>query len=360
MALRYYRNGPARQLAFPIALSSDTAMTVDSASGFPTQYPYTLIIEPDTALEEVVDVTAAVGNVLTITRGVDSTTASAHAAGSVVYHGISARDPREANAHVNATTNVHGTTGSLVDTDSAQTIVGAKNFTGGLTTPTGAVVTVGGTQTITGAKNFDVTPTTTTNGEMATLGGAQAFTGTKTFQNTVQNGTEDHNGAEDHSGTEVHSGTETHSGLMRLSHATMQAVFTSSTADDSTTSVAFVAGSNPVGAAFVVPPSGKVFVTWSVLMQQAIDGQASICTIVIRAGGSVGSGSTIVAGSSDRAITCGRAVNTGSPAILQASRRTLISGLTPGDTCNARIEFATDSGGNTALFFRELIVEPHL
>jgi hypothetical protein len=187
-------------------------MTVDSAAGFPTQYPYTLIIEPDTALEEVVDVTAAVGNILTITRGVDSTTASAHAAGSVVYHGVSARDPREANAHVNATTDVHGTTGSLVDTDSAQTIVGAKNFTGGLTTPAGAVVTVGGSQTITGAKTFDVTPTTSTNGDVATLGGAQTFSGTKTFQNTVQNGTEDHNGAEDHSGAEVHTGTETHSG----------------------------------------------------------------------------------------------------------------------------------------------------
>lgn len=207
MALRYYRNGPARALSFPIALSSDTTMTVDSASGFPTQFPYTLIIEPDTALEEVVDVTAAVGNVLTITRGVDSTTASAHAAGSTVYHGVSARDMREANAHVNATTNVHGRTGELVDTDSAQTIVGAKNFTGGLTTTAGAVVTVGGTQTITGAKTFD-SLSTTAGGAVVAVAGPQTVTGAKTFSGAVT-----FSNSEAHGGGETHNGTETHNGL---------------------------------------------------------------------------------------------------------------------------------------------------
>lgn len=180
MALRYYRNGPARALASPIALASDTTMTVDSASGFPTQFPYTAILEPNTALEEVVDVTAAAGNVLTIVRGVDSTTASAHASGSAVWHGVSARDPREANAHVNATTGVHGGVGSVVDTDSAQTIIGAKNFTGGLTTTNGAVVTVAGTQTVNGAKTFD-TLSTTAGGAVVGTGDVQTITGAKTF-----------------------------------------------------------------------------------------------------------------------------------------------------------------------------------
>lgn len=211
MALRYYRNGPARALAFPIALSSDTSMTVDSASGFPTQFPYTLIIEPDTALEEVVDVTAAVGNILTITRGVDSTTASAHAAGSVVYHGISARDPREANAHVNQTTGAHGTTGSLVDTDSAQTITGAKNFTGGLTTTAGDVVAVGGSQTITGTKTFD-TLKTTAGGDVVALAGAQTITGAKVFT-----GNQTFNGNNVNTGTESHSGAQTFTGAASFS-----------------------------------------------------------------------------------------------------------------------------------------------
>lgn len=360
MALRYYRNGPARQLAFPIALSSDTAMTVDSASGFPTQFPYTLIIEPDTALEEVVDVTAAVGNILTITRGVDSTTASAHAAGSVVYHGISARDPREANAHVNATTNVHGTTGSLVDTDSAQTIVGAKNFTGGLTTPAGAVVTVGGTQTVTGQKTFTLVPETVSNGTVATLGGAQSFTGTKTFQNTVQNGTEDHNGAEDHSGTEVHSGTETHSGTVRFTNSVLQPTVIVDGNTNTNTTTSFLPGANPVGVVFVVPPSGKIFVTWSAYFTQSIDQREAIVSFALRAGGTIGSGATVLGSSGTRSLVCGMAVNPSAFARLQASRRIIVVGLTPGDTLNAQIEFATTAGGNCTVFNRELLIEPVL
>lgn len=221
MALRYYRNGPARALAFPLANGTDTAITVDSASGFPTQFPYTIIIEPDTSTEEVCDVTAAVGNVLTITRGVDSTTATAHGAGSVVYHGISARDPREANEHVNATTNVHGRTGSLVDTDSVQSIPGRKIFDDLETTGGGNVVDVGSVQTITGAKTFTLTPTTTTTGALATLGGAQTFTGTKTFTNVVVTGTETHSGGEVHNGNEEHHGTVTFDGTVSLDGANL-------------------------------------------------------------------------------------------------------------------------------------------
>jgi hypothetical protein len=212
MALRYYRNGPARALAFPLANGTDTAITVDSASGFPSQFPYTIIIEPDTATEEVCDVTAAVGNVLTITRGVDSTTATSHGAGSTVYHGVSARDMREANEHVNATVNVHGRTGSLVDTDSVQSIPGRKIFDDLETTGGGDVVTVGASQTITGAKAFSVLPTVTGNGDVATTGGTQTFTGSKTFANTITNGTETHNGGEVHNGNETHAGTVTFSG----------------------------------------------------------------------------------------------------------------------------------------------------
>lgn len=247
MALRYYRNGPARQLAFPIASPADTSMTVDSASGFPTQFPYTAIIEPDTALEEVVDVTAAVGNVLTIDRGVDSTTAFAHASGSTVYHGISARDAREANAHVNSTTGAHGTTGSIVDTDSAQTIVGAKNFTGGLSTPAGVVVTVGGVQTVTGRKIFDdaestaggdfVDSTSTQSisgiktftdvrslagGPLVATGGAQTVTGVKTFS-----GNNIHSGNNTFSGTNSHSNTETFTGDISVAGANITGAWAS-------------------------------------------------------------------------------------------------------------------------------------
>lgn len=153
MALRYYVNAPATSLSASIS-ASDTACTVASVADLPTQFPYTLILDRGVSAEEVVDVTAAVGTTLTITRGVDGTVAQLHAAGSAVEHGVSARDPREANAHVNATANVHGGTGSVVDTGSAQSITGAKTFTTLSTAAGGAVVTVNGAQTIAGDKTF--------------------------------------------------------------------------------------------------------------------------------------------------------------------------------------------------------------
>lgn len=357
MALRYYRNGPARSLSFPIALPTDTSMTVDSAAGFPTQFPYTLIVDPDTAFEEVVDVTAAVGNVLTITRGVDSTTASAHAAGAVVYHGISARDPREANAHVNQTTGAHGTTGSLVDTDSAQTIVGAKNFTGGLSTPAGAVVAVGGAQTITGLKTFTVTPTTS-NGDVATLGGTQTFAGTKTFTNTVQSGTETHNGAETHNGTEAHTGAESHTGTAAFGNAAMRPVVASSNTDEVITSSSFVPGTEAVGVAFTAPPSGRIYVTVSAYFAQIINNETAFVSFGLRAGSSIGLGADVVLADGNRALATGDFVTTGVINRLQASRRALVTGLTGGTVYNVQVEMTTTPGGNNNVFYREIIVEP--
>jgi hypothetical protein len=209
MSLRYYRNGQATSLSDAVT-AFDTSVSVDQASGFPTQFPYTLILDPDTLFEEVVDVTAVSGTTLTVARGVDGTTASAHAAGALVYHGVSARDHAEANSHVNATTNVHGTSGAIVDTDSDQAISGDKVFTGTLETSGGPVVAVGGTQTITGDKTFSGVLATSAGGAVATLGGTQTITGNKTSTGAeVHQGVESHAGAETHTGTEVHEGNAT-------------------------------------------------------------------------------------------------------------------------------------------------------
>lgn len=351
MALRYYRNGPARSLSFPITLPTDTSMTIDSAAGFPTQFPYTLIVDPDTAFEEVVDVTAAVGNVLTMTRGVDSTTASAHAAGAVVYHGVSARDPREANAHVNQTTGAHGTTGSLVDTDSIQTIVGQKTFTN-LKTPAGDVVTIGGTQTITGDKTFSTVPHTAANGDVATLGGTQAFTGTKTFTNTTQTGTESHAGAETHTGTEAHTGT------VAFGNAAMRPVVASSNTDEVITSSSFVPGTEAVGVAFTAPPSGRIYVTVSSYFAQIINNETAFVSFGLRVGSSIGLGADVVLADGNRALATGDFVTTGVINRLQASRRALVTGLTAGTVYNVQVEMTTTPGGNNNVFYREIIVEP--
>jgi microcystin-dependent protein len=121
MALRYYANAPATALASACTALA-TSIEVDSVTGFPITYPYTLIIDRGTASEEAVEVTNASGTTLTVTRGIDSTTAFAHSADAEVVHGITARDVREPNAHIEETDGVHGVTGDVVGTTDTQTL----------------------------------------------------------------------------------------------------------------------------------------------------------------------------------------------------------------------------------------------
>lgn len=172
-----YRNGPATSLSAGVDAFS-TTIEVDQASGFPTQRPYRIIVDKDTVLEEIMLVTNVVGTTLTVTRGDDNSTASAHAAGAVVVHGVTAGDHQEANDHVYATGNVHGANGTLVDTGSEQTITGRKVFQD-LETSGGNVVDVGSEQAITGKKVFTDLETVA-GGDVVAVGGSQTITGTKT------------------------------------------------------------------------------------------------------------------------------------------------------------------------------------
>ena len=101
MARRYYSSTAVATTLSASANNSTTSITVTALSGYPAQFPYTAIIDPDTASEEVVTVTAASGTTLTVTRGSDGTSAVSHNAGAVFRHGVSARDFDEANAFVN-------------------------------------------------------------------------------------------------------------------------------------------------------------------------------------------------------------------------------------------------------------------
>lgn len=141
MPVRQYANAPATTLASSCT-SVATSISVASVTGLPITFPYTLIIDRGTATEEVVSVTAAAGTTLTVSRGQDSTTGFAHNAGATVVHGISAQDIREANAHVNANSGVHGVAGSVVGTTDTQTLTNKT-----LTSPTigGTISGVGST-----------------------------------------------------------------------------------------------------------------------------------------------------------------------------------------------------------------------
>jgi hypothetical protein len=96
-----------------------TSCTVVSGSALlggatvPAGTTFTVVIDPDTALEEIVDVTVVSTNVLTITRGVENAgTGQAHSAGAAVRHMAIGRDFREANLHIEATGGYNDGTGS--------------------------------------------------------------------------------------------------------------------------------------------------------------------------------------------------------------------------------------------------------
>ena len=163
-----------------------TGVLVNSISGFPTTFPYTLILDPDTSKEEVVTVTSGSSTTLVITRGQDNTTAFAHSSGAGVRHGVSAREFKEVTTHMAARgydadsaimsnadlSHIHGIVtgeGVVVGTDKAQTLT-AKT----LTTPTinGATLTgtvtstasivISGSGTITGLSSAGMTTSSAT------------------------------------------------------------------------------------------------------------------------------------------------------------------------------------------------------
>ena len=121
MTIRKY-SSTSQETTLTSALSSGAStMVVGSASGLLSGITpaagetFTVVIDPDTALEEIVDVitpSAPGSNTLTITRGsgVDGTTAIAHSAGAKVRHMAIGRDFREANTHIENVTTAHGLT----------------------------------------------------------------------------------------------------------------------------------------------------------------------------------------------------------------------------------------------------------
>jgi microcystin-dependent protein len=122
--MRYYSSSATEQALTGSITDVQTSLVVGATTGFPLQVPYTLRLDPDVGNEELVTVTAVAGTTLTVLRGVDGSTAQAHTAGAKVRHGYSARDFREPQEHIEATSGVHGvgSGSSVVGTDTTQTL----------------------------------------------------------------------------------------------------------------------------------------------------------------------------------------------------------------------------------------------
>lgn len=159
MTLRNYSSTAAETTLSAGVDASTTTLSVTATTGFPAA-PFVLAVDAGAAAQELVLVTNVAGTTLTVTRGYDSTVATAHTTGAVVQHSHAAIDFREANAHVNATTGVHGVSGSVVGISDTQT----------LTNKTVAL----GSNTVSGTRaQFN---TALTDGDFATQDGAETLT----------------------------------------------------------------------------------------------------------------------------------------------------------------------------------------
>lgn len=118
------------------------------------------------------------------------------------------------------------------------------------------------------------------------------------------------------------------------------------------TNTTFAAGTN-CGFSFTAPSNGKIYATVGAHMEVNTTPDSCYLSYEIRSGGTVGSGTLIIGALTDSAVGVGG--NAG--ARISATRRKLITGLTPGTTYNIRT-MHLGTGGNYDIFFREITVEP--
>jgi hypothetical protein len=133
MTIRKYSSRAQQTTLSSTITSTATTMTVGNAANLmggktpAVGETYTVVIDPDTALEEIVDVSNySSGNTLTISRGIDTATpgtGSAHSAGAIIRHMVIGRDLTEANDHIKNTTTAHGITlANIVQTGTTGTV----------------------------------------------------------------------------------------------------------------------------------------------------------------------------------------------------------------------------------------------
>jgi hypothetical protein len=108
MPTRQYSSRSQQSTLTSAITAGTTSITVVSGTALlggvtiPAGRTFTLVIDPDTAIEEIVDATSVSTHTFTITRAIDGSSAQEHSAGAVVRHMAIGRDYRDANLHTQA------------------------------------------------------------------------------------------------------------------------------------------------------------------------------------------------------------------------------------------------------------------
>lgn len=174
MTVRFYSSVAQQETLTGSISAATTAISVSATTGFPSSTPFTLALDYGAPNEELVDVTAVAGSLLTVTRAVDGTSATSHNAGAIVRHVSSARDFADSRNHENSTNAVHGITGAVVGTTDAQTLT---NKTLGAGTTFSGSFTLNNPN-ITGTVTGGATYNSPTLSGTATVSGNEVVTGT--------------------------------------------------------------------------------------------------------------------------------------------------------------------------------------
>jgi hypothetical protein len=109
MTTQRYYSSTAQPMVLTAGVSNSAlSLLLNSASGLPSQCPFSLVLDPGTASEEIVTVNVVAGLTVTVVRGEDGSAAVLHTTGAVVRHMMTARDLREPQVHIDASAGVHG------------------------------------------------------------------------------------------------------------------------------------------------------------------------------------------------------------------------------------------------------------
>lgn len=177
MTTRQYSSRSQQTTLTGAITSGATSMTVVSGTALlggvtiPAGRTFTLVIDPDTALEEIVDATAVSTNTFTITRAIDGSSAQEHSAGAVVRHMAIGRDYRDANLHAEADASYNdgsGTSHTMHGIGAGEGVVVGTLKTQTLTNKTLTSPTISG-GTLSGA--VTVAATATVSGHIVVSGG---------------------------------------------------------------------------------------------------------------------------------------------------------------------------------------------